>query len=87
MQLWRRRFRHRERAVVAKAVRRISDELLIRRIARVPAHLILQPVAWPLLPALCNGLLLVAANLRQLSDVMTVSAAVGCVPTASSVPT
>ena len=58
---------HRERAVVAKAVRRISNEMLIRRIARVPAHLILQPVAWPFLPALCNSLLLVADNSRQLS--------------------
>jgi hypothetical protein len=37
------------------------------------AHLILQPVAFFLLPALCNSILRVAINSRQLSEVMMVS--------------
>ena len=37
------------------------------------AHLILQPVALCLLPALCNSILRVANNSRQLSEVTMVS--------------
>jgi hypothetical protein len=42
-------------------------------VAHSAAHFILQPVALLLLPALCNSLLLVANNSRQLSDVMMIS--------------
>jgi hypothetical protein len=38
-----------------------------------PVHLILQPVALLLLPALCNSILLVANNLRQLTNMIMVS--------------
>jgi hypothetical protein len=40
---------------------------------RSPAHLIRQPTALLLLPALRNSLLLVANSSRQVSDVMVVS--------------
>jgi hypothetical protein len=36
------------------------------------AHLIRQPTALLLLPAMCNSLLLVASSSRQVSDVMVV---------------
>src|SRR6476661_4860813 len=47
------------------------------KLARQPhrhsrAHLIRQPTALLLLPALCNSLLLVASSSRQVSDVMVV---------------
>jgi hypothetical protein len=46
-------------------------------LARVAAHLILQPVALLLLPAFCNSILLVVNNSRQLSDVMGASGFAG----------
>ena len=44
---------------------------LLRRSACLPSHLILQPAALFLLPALCKSLLLVAANSRQLTISMS----------------
>ena len=50
----------------------ISSVRLIARF-RLVAHLILQPVALFLLPALRNSILRVAINSRQLTEVMMVS--------------
>ena len=55
---------------VTSAARQSSSRASLHR--HSPAHLIRQPTALLLLPALCNSLLLVASSSRQVSDVMVV---------------
>src|SRR6478672_416458 len=49
-----------------------QDRTVTSAARQSPAHLIRQPTALLLLPALCNSLLLVARSSRQVSDVMVV---------------
>ena len=59
--------RHRSDRTVTSAARQSSSR------ASLTCYLILQPAALLLLPDLCNSILLVADNSRQLKDVMMVS--------------
>jgi hypothetical protein len=56
---------------VTRAARQSSSRVSLHR--RWTAHLIRQPTALLLLPALRNSLLLVASSSRQVKDVMMVS--------------